>query len=295
MGATGVAGQTYGHLRAMFDFRGRKVRKAGPSTPVAVMGLNDVPLAGDLFQVVPSEKEARLIVQERKANAASKTAAAPKASLEELFDRFQAGEVKELRLVIKADVQGSLEPITSLLSDMDKGEIKINILHAETGNITESDVMLAAASKAIVIGFNVQADSAARRLAEAEGVDIRIYDIIYRLQEDVEKALKGTLTPEFKETVVGKADVLAVFKISKIGNIAGCRVREGELRRNGKYRLVRNGEVIHTGEAASLKHEKDDVREIRAGFECGVQLKGFNDYQAGDVLECYILELTTAS
>jgi translation initiation factor IF-2 len=290
LGETVIAGTSYGRIRAMFDFRGRKVRKAGPSTPVSVMGLNDVPRAGNLFQVVPSERDARVVVDQRKAQVSQSASLLPKATLEELFERFQAGEVKELRLIIKADVQGSLEPIISLLNDMNNAEIKINVLHATTGNITESDVMLATASKAIVIGFNVSADTSARRMAEVEGVSIRLYDIIYRLQEDIEKALKGMLAPEFKENVMGKAEVLAVFKISKVGNIAGCRVREGEMRRGGRYRVVRNGTAIFTGEASSLKHEKDDVREVRQGLECGIGLKGFNDFVAGDILECFVLE-----
>ncbi len=291
---TVIAGTVYGKIRAMFDFRGRKLRAAGPSTPAVVMGLNDVPQAGDIFQIVPSEKDARVIVEERKQNK-KKASLAPKATLEELFDRFQSGEVKELRLIIKADVQGSLEPIITLLNDMNKSEIKINVLHAETGNIGDNDVLLAGASKAIIIGFNVHPEVGARRLAEAEGVSIRQYDIIYRLQEDIEKALKGMLAPEFKENVVGRAEVLAIFKISKIGNIAGCRVREGEVRRNGKFRVIRGGQVIHEGEAASIKHEKEDVREVRAGYECGIQLKGFNDFIVGDMLECYVVERVGAA
>jgi translation initiation factor IF-2 len=207
-----------------------------------------------------------------------------------LFDRFQAGEIRELRLIVKADVQGSLEPIVSSLNDLNKGDIKVNILHAETGNIGENDVMLAAASKAIVIGFNVQPDAAARRLAEAEGVSIRIYDIIYRLTEDVEKALKGMLEPEEKETVIGHAEVRAVFHISKVGNVAGCRVTDGEVRRNARVRVIRNGNSIHEGPISSLKHLQEDVREVRAGFECGIGLKGFDDIQVGDRLECYIIE-----
>jgi translation initiation factor IF-2 len=211
-------------------------------------------------------------------------------TLEQLFDRFQAGEVRELRLVVKADVQGSLEPIVSSLEDMNNGDISINILQADTGNIGESDVMLAAASKAIVIGFNVEADSAARRLADSEGVSIRLYDIIYRLTEDVEKALKGMLEPELVETVIGKAEVRAVFRISKVGNVAGCRVLEGELRRNAKMRVLRDEQEIFSGEISSLKHHQDDVREVRQGFECGVSLKDFNDFEEGDILECYIIE-----
>lgn len=291
-----VIGTAYGRLRAMFDHLGRRVRKAGPSTPVAVMGLNDVPQAGDLFQVVDTEREARTLVEERKLSAASPiTAQKAAVTLEQLFDRFQAGEVRELRLIVKADVQGSLEPIVSSLKDLGRGEIAINILHAETGNIGESDVMLAAASKAIVIGFNVAADSAAQRLAEAEGVSIRLYDVIYRLTEDVEKALKGMLEPVIKETVIGHAQVRAIFRISKVGNVAGCYVLDGEIRRNAHIRVLRGKEEIFKGDIASLKHLQDDVREVRAGFECGISLKGFTDFAVGDILECYILEKTIAA
>lgn len=286
-----VAGTAHGRLRAMFDYWGRKLHKAGPSTPVSVMGLNDVPVAGDLFQVVESEREAREIVFER-AQMSQQAAASAKSAvtLEELFNRFQAGEVRELRLIIKADVQGSLEPIISSLNELNKGDIKITILYAETGNIGENDVMLASASNAIVIGFNVQPDPAARRLAESEGVSIRIYDIIYRLTEDVEKALKGMLEPEEKEVIIGHAEVRAVFPIRKVGNVAGCRVLDGEIRRSARIRVIRNGEVIHEGSIASLRHLQEDVREVRAGFECGIGLKGFDDIQIGDRLECYVLE-----
>ncbi len=290
-----VVGNTYGRLRAQFDHRGRKLRKAGPSTPVSVMGLNDVPQAGDLFQVVPSEREARAMVEERLL-AKSKAAAIPKSAftLEQLFDRVQAGEEKELRLVIKADVQGSLEPIISSLNELKGGEIAINILHAETGNIGENDIMLASASKAVVIGFSVQADAAARRLADSEGVSVRLYDIIYRLIEDVEKALKGMLEPTLKETVIGHAEVRQVFRITKVGNIAGCRVMDGEIHRNAHMRVLRAGKPVYEGEIASLKHLQDDAREVRAGFECGIALKGFNDFATGDILECYTLEKVAA-
>ena len=286
-----VAGRAYGRLRAMFDHRGRNIRKAGPSAPVSVMGLNDVPAAGDVFQVVVSDREARNIVHERQLSA-EQSAAAQKTvvTLEHLFDRFQAGEIRELRLIVKADVQGSLEPIVSSLKDMNDTDISINILYAETGNIGENDIMLATASKAIVIGFNVQADGPARRLAEAEGVSIRLYDIIYRLTEDIEKALKGMLAPEEKHVVIGHADVRAVFHISKIGNIAGCRVMDGEIRRNAHIRVVRAGQTIHEGTLSSLKHLQDDVREVRTGFECGIGLKNFDEMQVGDVLECYTIE-----
>jgi translation initiation factor IF-2 len=290
LGDAVLAGTSYGRIRAMFDFRGRKLHKAGPSTPVQVMGLNDVPAAGDLFQVLPSEKEARQVANERKMQAHLPQAAGPKATLEELFSRVQSGEEHELRLIIKADVQGSLEPIISELNDMKSDQIKINILHSETGNITDNDVMLATASKAILIGFNVTADPSARRLAETEGVSIRLYDIIYRMTEDIEKALKGMLEPDFREVKLGHAEVLALFKINKVGTIAGCRVRDGEIRRNGKIRVLRNAQQIAEGEIASLKHEKDDVREVRQGFDCGISLKNFNEFIPGDILECYILE-----
>ncbi len=295
VGEVVVAGVTFGRVKAMFDYRNRRVRKAGPSTPVAVMGLSDVPGAGDPFQVVPSEREGRAIAEERN-QAQAQEAAAQKGTvtLEQLFERVQAGEEKELRMIIKADVQGSLEPIISSLNDLKGGEIGVNILHAETGNITESDVMLAAASKAIVIGFNVQADTAARRLAEAEGVSIRLYDIIYRLMEDVEKALKGMLEPIEKITVIGHASIQQVFRISKLGNIAGCRVTDGELHRGARVRILRGGEVIHEGEITSLKHLQEDVREARQGFECGVGVRGFADFQQGDILECFVVERVAA-
>jgi translation initiation factor IF-2 len=289
-----VVGTAYGRLRAMFDHLGHRVSNAEPSAPVAVMGLNDVPVAGDLFQVVGSDKQARAIAEERKINQKSEAASQKSAiTLEELFEQFQAGEVRELRLIAKADVQGSLEPIVSSLNELG-GEISINILHAETGNIGENDVMLAAASKAIVVGFNVEADSAVKRLADTEGVSIRLYDIIYRLTEDIEMALKGMLEPEIKESVLGHAEVRAIFKISKIGNVAGCYVLDGELHRNAKMRVLRDQEVQFDGEIGSLKHLQDDVTEIRTGFECGVTLKGFNDFETGDILECYIVEQVAA-
>lgn len=285
-----VAGSAYGRLRAMFDFRGKPVKKAGPSTPVGVMGLNDVPAAGDLFRVVSSDKEARDIVARRLEEQKQRAQTSKKASLEDLFAAYEAGEAKELSLIVKADVQGSLEPIMSEVGKLGKGEIGVNVLYAETGNIGENDVMLASASKAIVIGFNVQADVAARRLAEKEGISIRLYDIIYRLTEDIEKALKGMLDPVVTEKVIGRAEVMAVFPISKVGKIAGCKVRDGELRRNAKVRLYRGEDLVFEGEMASLKHEKEDVREIRTGFECGVGLKNFHNIEVGDELVCYVLE-----
>jgi translation initiation factor IF-2 len=291
-----IVGNTYGRLRAAFDYRGRKLRKASPSTPVSVMGLSDVPSAGDIFEVVDSEREARVIVEQR-VQAKAKASAAPRhqVTLEELFSKVQSGEERELRLIIKADVQGSLDPIISSLNDLKGGEIGVNILHAETGNIGENDIMLAAASKAVVIGFNVQADVGARRLAESEGVSIRLYDIIYRMLEDVEKALKGMLAPVEMETVTGYAEVRQVFRISKLGNIAGSRVMNGELRRGARVRVKRSGQEVFVGEIHSLKHLTEDVREVKAGFECGIGIKNFNDFEVGDILEAFTVERVAAA
>ncbi len=285
-----VAGIAHGKLRALSDYKGKPVRKASPSTPVAVMGLSDVPSAGDLFEVVDSEREARTIVAERAEAAKTQSQAKKKVSLEDLFASVQAGEAKELNLIVKADVQGSLDPIVSELNKLGEGEIGIKILYSETGNIGENDVMLASASNAIIIGFNVQADVSARRLAEKEGVDIRLYEIIYRMTEDIEKALSGMLEPEVKEKIIGRAQVLQVFSASKFGKVAGCRVTDGELRRNAKVRLYRGTDMIFEGDMGSLRHEKEDVREVKQGYECGVGFKNFSDIQPGDQLICYILE-----
>lgn len=291
VGDTILAGRSHGRIKAMFDFRGNRIKKADPSTPIAVMGLNDVPKAGDLFRVVESEKEARVIVGEMEAEGKDQ-GGIPRVTLEDLFSRLQAGEEQELRLIIKADVQGSLEPIVNSVKEIAEKQANINIqiLHQETGDINESDVMLASASDAIVIGFAVNADNAAQRLAETTGVSIRIYTIIYRLIEDIEKALKGMLEPEKVEKVVGTAKVLATFVVSKFKVAAGCRVIDGEIRRNGKIRVIRNDTPVFEGEIGSLKREKDDVREVREGFECGIALKQFHDFQVGDVLECFVIE-----
>jgi len=285
-----VAGTAHGKLKALSDYKGKPVKKAGPSTPVAVMGLSDVPSAGDIFEVVDSDREARTIVAERTEAAKTQAQTKKKVSLEDLFANVQAGEARELNLIVKADVQGSLDPIVTELNKLGAGEIGIKILYAETGNIGENDVMLASASNAIIIGFSVQADVSARRLAEKEGVDIRLYEIIYRMTEDVDKALKGMLEPVVKETVIGRAQVLQVFTASKFGKVAGCRVTDGELRRNAKVKLFRGTDLVYEGDMGSLRHEKEDVKEIKQGYECGVGFKGFNDIQPGDQLVCYVLE-----
>jgi translation initiation factor IF-2 len=285
-----VAGTSYGKLRALSDYKGKPVKKAAPSMPVAVMGLSDVPSAGDLFEVVGSEREARTIVSGRQDAAKSQAQARKKMSLEDLFANVQAGEAKELNLIVKADVQGSLDPIVTELNKLGEGEIGIKVLYSETGNIGENDVMLAAASNAIIIGFNVQADVSARRMAEKEGVDIRLYEIIYRMTEDIEKALNGMLEPKTKDKIIGRAQVLAVFSASKFGKVAGCRVTDGELRRNAKVRLYRGTDIVYEGDMGSLRHEKDDVKEVRQGYECGVGFKSFSDIQVGDQLVCYTVE-----
>ncbi len=287
-----VAGTAHGKIRAMFNDRGQPIREASPSTPITILGLSDIPHAGELFRRVGSDKEARVIVAERKLAQKEAEAKPTQAlSLDQVFAKFQAGETKELTLIVKADVQGSLEPIVNSLDRLSTSDgPKVNVMYAETGNITENDVMLATASNAILIGFSVSADAAAQRLAETNGVSIRQYDVIYRVVEDVEKALKGLLEPEYKPVVIGKAEVRAVFKIPKFGHIAGCYVREGELRRNAKVRVMRNGRKEFEGEVASLKHEKDDVRDVQKGFECGVGIKDYDGVKAGDILEFFVVE-----
>jgi translation initiation factor IF-2 len=290
-GDTIVAGTVSGRIRRMFDDKGKVIGEAPPSTPVSVLGLSELPVPGDLFRAVDSEREARAIVSERKQEQKEAAAKPAKAlSLDQVFAKFQAGETKELPLIIKADLQGSLEPIVNSVEKLSTGDIKVNVLYSETGNVTENDVMLASASKAIVIGFAVQADQAAQRLAEKEGVSIRLYDVIYRVTEDIEKALKGMLEPEYEDVLIGKAEVRQVFRIPKVGNIAGSYIREGEARRNATVRVVRNGQKLFEGKVSSLKHEKDDVREVRQGFECGIGVDGFESFKPGDIVEFYTKE-----
>lgn len=291
VGGVVVAGESYGKVKAMFDQRNKRIEKAPPSTPVVVMGLDHLPDAGDLFQVVENEREARAIVEGRKVEREAKRNM-KRATLEELFAKVKSGEARELRLILKADVRGSLEPIVNSLEDLGKKEkdISIQVLHSETGNVTESDVALAAASNAVILGFNVDVDPNTRHMAEAEGVSIRVYKIIYRMLEDVEKALKGLLEPELVEKVIGIAQVLATFKVSKAGIAAGCRVMNGEIRRNASVRVMRAGTQVFAGEISSLKREKEDVRDVREGMECGISIKNFEDYEIGDTIESFIME-----
>jgi len=281
----------YGRVRAMFDFRGQVVKEAPPSMPVEVLGLSGVPRAGDTFRVVEDERKAREMAEERAREKEQQTGAPPRTlTLEDLFQQMQAGEVKELRIILKADVQGSLEPVATSLQRLSTDELKVKILYQGTGHITKSDVMLAAASQAIVIGFNVEPDRAARNLAEAEGVDIRTYDLIYRVIEDVDKALKGLLEPEYHEVVLGHAEVRAVFHISGRGNVAGCYVTDGVVVRHGLARVRRGQEVLYEGRVASLRRFTEDVAEVRSGYECGIGLEGFDDFEEGDIIEIYQME-----
>ena len=290
-----VAGTAYGRIRAMFDFQGAPVQSAVPSTPVSVLGLSDVPTAGELFRVAEGDKDARAAAEAARVQALPGPAEprAPR-TLEQVFQAFQDGQTRDLRLVVKGDVQGSLEPIVTSLKNLGTAEIPVNVLHSAAGNITENDVMLAAASNAIVLGFSVTAEVAAMRAAEKEHVDVRLYDVIYRMTEDIEKALKGMLEPVSRQVVLGRAEVRAVFRIPKGGQVAGCRVVKGELRRNSSVRVLRGDQVVHEGQITSLRHEKEDVREIREGFECGVGVKGFTEFAVGDLLESFTEEKVPA-
>ena len=283
-GDTLLIGEHYGRIKAMIDFRGKTVKKVGPSTPVSVAGLNGMPQAGDQFSVVKSEKEARKVVAELEdQKRAGVIVADRKVSLEDFFDRLQGGESKTLNLIVKADVQGSLEPIVNSLKKISvtNEEVVIDILLASTGNITEFDVMLASASDAVILGFNVDADPIARNAANSEQVQINTYNIIYKLFEDVEKAMKGMLAPVFADRVIGRAEVREVFRIRSVGVIAGSYMRTGEAQRNSKARLIRDSKLIFDGKVSSLKHHQDNVREVRTGFEFGVSLAGWSDYKHG--------------
>ncbi len=285
-----VVGPIYGRVRAMMDDNRRSVKKATPSMPVAIFGLSDVPNAGDVFEVMKDERAARARAAERAAASSGAATSERKVSLEDFFRKAQAEGAKELLLVIKADGQGSIEPIVNSLQKLSLDEVKVKVLHTGTGNVSESDVSLAVASGAILIAFTVDVDEAARRMAESEGVDVRKYDVIYKLIDDVDKALKGMLEPVFRDKVIGRAEVRQIFKIKGVGTIAGCIVREGVIQRDAKARLTRDGEVVFDGGVASLKRFTEDVKEVRQGFECGVGLANLKDYKEGDVIEFYVKE-----
>jgi translation initiation factor IF-2 len=282
-----VVGETFGRVRALENDKGKRVTKAGPSSAVVVLGLAEVPAAGDILRVVGDEKEARALVESRKAaNAAKGGEGSGRATLEDLYSQIQAGQAKELRIILKADVSGSLGAITHALEQLDQEEIRLNVLHEGAGDITDNDIMLAAASNAIVVGFNTKITETARRAAEAEGVDVRQYDIIYKLTDDLEAALKGLLEPEVVEVVEGRAEVRQVFRVGKNTVIAGAFVTDGRIVR-GNARVWRGGKVIATDRIESLRRFRDDVREVATNYECGIGLANFHDLEEGDVIECF--------
>ena len=286
-----IAGTAYGKIRALFNDKGQRVKKATPSTPVEILGLNEVPLAGDQFVVMPSEKAARAIGEKRREKQRDEQMkASSKITLEDLFDKMQEGEVKELNMVLKADVQGSVEAIRQSVEKISNEEVQLKVIHCGVGAITDSDIMLASASNAIVIGFNVRPAQSAVAMAERERVDLRTYRIIYELIEDIEKAMKGMLEPEYKEVVIGQAQVRELFKVSGLGTIAGSYVTDGKVSRNAKARLVRNGIVIYDGAIASVRRFKDDVKEVNRGYECGLMLENFNDIKEEDIIEIYEMQ-----
>lgn len=293
-GDTVMIGSTYGRVKAMFDESGKPVKDAPPSTPVAVMGISDMPSPGDSFNWVDSEKTARKLIQERESNMVREEQRR-RPTLEELFARFEAGDTKELILIVKADVQGSIQPIVEGLEKLSAQggteSITVRILSQETGNISENDVNLASSAGAIIIGFNVSVDNAAQRVAANLGVDIRIYNIIYKLFESIELALNGMLEPVYEDVVIGHAEVRAIYRISKIGTIAGSYILDGEARRNAHARILRKSQLIleKTG-VSSLKRVNDDVKEVRSGFECGIGLANFTDFQEGDVIEFFVTQ-----
>ncbi len=282
-----VVGETFGRVRALENDKGKRVTKAGPASAVVILGLADVPQAGDILRVVDDEKEARTIVETRKAAAAAKGGdGSGRATLEDLYSQIQAGQAKELRVILKTDVSGSLGAITHALEQLDQDEIRVNVLLEGAGDITDNDIMLAAASNAIVIGFNTKITETARRAAESEGVDVRLYDIIYKLTDDVDAALKGLLEPEIVEVVEGRAEVRQIFRVGKNTVIAGSFVTDGRIVR-GQARVWRGGKVIATDRIESLRRFRDDVREVQQNYECGIGLANFHDLEEGDVIECF--------
>jgi translation initiation factor IF-2 len=283
-----LAGQTFGRVRAMLDENGKTIKSAGPSIPVEIQGLTEVPQAGDEFMVMADERRAREIATYRAGKFRhTKLAKQQAAKLENMFTDMSAGDVKMLPIIVKADVQGSQEALATSLLKLSTDEVKVQIVYAAVGGISESDINLAIASKAVVIGFNTRADAGARKVAEGNGVDLRYYNIIYDAVDDLKAAMSGMLTPDKKEEILGTAEIREVFKVSKIGSIAGCMVTAGLVRRSARLRLLRDNVVIFTGELESLKRFKDDAREVKEGFECGLNIKGYNDISKGDLIEFF--------
>jgi len=291
-----VVGDTFGKVRALEDEHGQRMQQAGPATPAVVLGLSEVPQAGDILRVVSDEKEARGLVETRKAAAGTHAGdGMGRATLEDLYRQIQAGQAKELRIIIKADVSGSLGAIHHALEQLGSDEVKLNIIHEAAGEISDNDILLASASNAIVVGFNTGVSDTARRAAEAAGVDVRRYDIIYQLTDDIEKALGGMLEPEIVEVVEGRAEVRQLIKVGKTTVIAGSYVTDGRIVRGGGARLWRGGKVIVTDRIDSLRRFRDDVREVQTGFECGIGLAGTNDIVEGDIIECFTSQTVSRS
>lgn len=286
-----LVGNTYGRIRAMFDDKGKKIKSAGPSIPIEILGLSEVPAAGDRFNVIKDEKTARIMAESRKSKEKDTyLQSSHRVSLEDLYSQIQEGKVKELDLIVKADVQGSIEALRQSLEKLSTDDVKVRVLHGAVGAITETDISLAAASNAIVIGFNVRPDSNATMLAEKENVYMKTYRVIYDAIEDVKSAMIGMLEPDYKEVVLGKVEIRQVYKISNIGTIAGCYVLEGKITRNGDIRVIRDGIVIFESKLASLKRFKDDVKEVNFGYECGLSIEKFNDIKEGDIIESYTMQ-----
>ena len=286
-----IAGLASGRVRALINDRGEKVKEPCPSTPVVIMGVDDVQSAGDEMQAVGDDRLSRQVAEERKAKVkASREATMAKVSLENMFSNMESGKQTTLNLIIKADVQGSVEAVKQAMEKLSSDEVKVHVLHSAAGAITKDDVNLASAFNAIIIGFNIRPDASAREAAEREKVDVRLYTVIYKAIEDMELAMKGLLAPEYREVLLGHAEVRNVFKITGAGVIAGCYVTDGKVQRNAQVRLLRDNVVVFEGKLSSLKHYKEDVKEMAAGFECGMSLEGHNDIKEGDVVECFIME-----
>jgi len=290
-----IAGTTVGRVRAMADDKGVRLSEAGPSVPVEITGLNEVPGAGSTFNAVEDERLARELVEQRKAEERAKAAApVQKVSLEDLFHQIQAGEVKDLNIIVKADVQGSAEAVKSSLEKLSNNEVRVRVIHSGVGAINESDVMLASTSKAIIVGFNVRPDAAARDSAARSHVDMRMYRVIYDAIGEVEAAMKGMLAPKFRENLIGHAEIRQTYRVSGVGTVAGCYVQDGKIQRNCQVRIVRDGVVVHEGALASLQRFKDAVKEVASGYECGMCIEKFNDIKEGDVIECFVMEQVEA-
>jgi len=285
-----VCGLHHGKVRAMFNDRGKLVKKVGPSLPAEVQGISGVPEAGDSLVVVESEKIAKEVSHYRQQKQREATLVRAGVSLENLYEKIEEGEIKELKLIIKADVQGSVEALKEALTKLSTQEIKVNVIHASTGVITESDILLASASHAVIIGFNVRPSAKVMDLAEKEKVDIRYYEVIYQLLDDIQDAMKGLLEPEHKERIIGEAEIRQLFKVPKVGVVAGCYVRKGEIKRSCKVRILRDGVVVYNGQLSSLKRFKEDVKEVGTGYECGMGFENFQDVKVGDIVEAYVVE-----